>query len=586
MSPDLFCPKITIVDCGASRTALGVFRRSAGRLRLETSAVERFPSANVGEDLWLQHTAAALGALRARAAPAGRVVLVLPPHLTLAKHIRTPRVSATKRDRIVRFEVAQAMPCDLAEVVWGTTIATETATGTGWLLAAGKRRVLEGLGAVAKQAGFAPAVMLPAALTTLVAGRLALSGAGSSALILNLGARSTVMVQLAAERFGVRTLSLGGNGAPGPALDATGAFVTRVAQEVTRTMLHFNRQGGLGPPAVILLTGGAARMAGLSGALAAQLNLPVKHPAWRDQIETTGKGDPALATDDFEPVDLIGAAAIGLLPLQPCLNLRPRRGSGGWRRWSGLVAVAGLTAALGLLSIGHNRLEPARTAADWPEQMPVPPAQAPVARDPAAPAERPEPSFGLELLAIRSVPYRLQLIGYAGKAGRHVVALAATTTGRTLFAREGQSIEDLAVTLKGFLVHQVALAVDFPRPVFGLIAQAVVRDERTGQEVLLDNRTPATVPLAVVRSTGDNPQVIEMHEGETCTSQGVTYRIERIGVEPSEVAVACIRSGSGEVEKGILRLAQPQPEQGATPKSRLAPVASGATQAGPGIETR
>ena len=63
------------------------------RLRLETCAIERFASGG-GDDTWQRQTTAALCALAARVKPAGRVLLVLPPHLTLTKHIRTPRVSS------------------------------------------------------------------------------------------------------------------------------------------------------------------------------------------------------------------------------------------------------------------------------------------------------------------------------------------------------------------------------------------------------------------------------------------------------------------------------------------------------------
>jgi type IV pilus assembly protein PilM len=153
---------LTIIDCGASRTALGIFDRSGGRLRLENGAIERFPVQENAEDNWLRRTAAALPVLRSRVPSVGRVILVLPPHLTLTKHIRTPRVSAAKREKIVRFEAAQAIPHGLAEVVWDTTVAHEGASDSELLLTAVKLEAVNALVAAAESAGFEPALILPA----------------------------------------------------------------------------------------------------------------------------------------------------------------------------------------------------------------------------------------------------------------------------------------------------------------------------------------------------------------------------------------------------------------------------------------
>ena len=45
--------------------------------------------------------------------------------------------------------------------------------------------------------------------------------------------------------------------------DAMEALATRLAQEITRSVLHFKRQSDMENPARVYVTGGAARLAGL-----------------------------------------------------------------------------------------------------------------------------------------------------------------------------------------------------------------------------------------------------------------------------------------------------------------------------------
>lgn len=362
---------------------MGIFSRSSGRLRLETFASERFPAQAAGEDNWLRQTAAALRALRARMKPAGRVVLVLPPHLTLTKLIRTPRVSPAKRERVVRFEAAQGIPYRLAEVAWDTTVAGEGEAVMDLLLAAAKLEAANALGAAAAEAGFEPAVMLPAPLATLAACRLPPPAAAGPVLALNLGARSAVLVQTDAGRFATRTLAIGGHSvtqqisanqdcefaeaerlkvSPGQTAllaDAVDTLATRLGQEITRTVLHFNRQCGLGRPERILLTGGTARQAGLDEALAARLKLPVARLDALAAVETGHAAAKAgAAAHALELTDLIGAAAGELLPAHPVLNLLParlRRREGLRRRQPWLVAAAALAVTALLPAILHYR---------------------------------------------------------------------------------------------------------------------------------------------------------------------------------------------------------------------------------------
>lgn len=372
-----------VIDCGASRTALGVFRRRGERVVLEDFSVQVFAPQSTGEDHWLEQTAAALRRLRVQTGAAGAAVLVLPAHLALMKLVRTPRVEPAKRAKVIRFEAEQGIPYALADVVWDSVVAAEHDLDLEVLLAAAKLEAVEPLCAAAQAAGFEPRLVLPSALATLAGFRLAHSGAAESALVLNLGARSTTLLHVAGRRFAARTLALGGQGvtqqiaaaqdcdfteaetlklATGSAdlaADARDSFATRLAQEITRSVLHFRRHGGLQNPARVWLAGGAARLAGLDEALAGRLKVPVSALDVIGAVEISHKAAqndaaghaPALA-------DLAGAAATQLRPGQPWLDLLPprlRRRESLRRRQPWLVAAAVLGTAALLPPLVHFR---------------------------------------------------------------------------------------------------------------------------------------------------------------------------------------------------------------------------------------
>jgi type IV pilus assembly protein PilM len=358
-----------------------VFRLRGDRLQLENFAVESLPAMAGQEDGWLDCTRAALAALRARADAPGPVVVVLPAHLVLTKFFRTPRLAADQRAKIVRFEAGQYLPYALTDVVWESVVVDERALAFGELLAAAKLDVVEPLCAAVQAAGFEPRLILPAPLATLAAFRLLHPAEAGSSLVLNLGARSTTLLLAGPGRFGLRTLALGGNSLapqiagnqdcdPGEAgatklasprasltADAMENFATRLTQEITRSVLHFRRQGDLEQPGRVHLTGGGAGFAGFDQALAARLQLPVGR---LDPLEALAFATNAVRDDATAHAstltDLVGAAATQLRSDQPTLNLLPprlRRHADFRRRQPWLIAAAVLAVAA-LLSPGMH----------------------------------------------------------------------------------------------------------------------------------------------------------------------------------------------------------------------------------------
>lgn len=155
-----------------------------------------------------------------------------------------------------------------------------------------------------------------------------------------------------------------------------------------------------------------------------------------------------------------------------------------------------------------------------------------------------EAAPGMQLVAVHLEPYRLQLTGYFGSPDDYVAAFARPGSSEVVLARTGQRFEQLGLTLKHFEVRKVRLDHSDPWPVYDVAAQATLHDDRTGAEVVLDSRARklTDTPLAVIQLPGrGKPR--EMREGDSWNEGDITYRVERIQLEPAEVVVARIVPG-------------------------------------------
>ena len=380
----MFLSQAVVFDCGASRTALGIFERQGRRLRCVDFAVEAFPASAGHEDHWLKNTCTALRALRAHVPGPGPVVLVLPPHQVLTKLIKLPGVAPAQRERIIRFEAGSHLPSALTEVVWDSVVVGKHDRDLEVLLAAAKSEVAAAICGAVQALDLTPHLILPSALATLAGFRLVSAMPAQGALVLNLGARSTTLLLTEGGRLVARTLAFGANhvtrqvapgnlGTAGEAaasqLAAGGAsltaanvesFATRLVQEITRSVLPLRQPADRANSLPVYLAGGGARLAGLAESLAAKLSLPVApldvHSALDWPADATG---PAAAGQTLALVDLIGAAATQLLPDHPVLNLLPpalRRQAELRRRQPWLIAAAVLTVAALLPPLWHDRM--------------------------------------------------------------------------------------------------------------------------------------------------------------------------------------------------------------------------------------
>ena len=197
----------------------------------------------------------------------------------------------------------------------------------------------------------------------------------------------------------------------------------------------------------------------------------------------------------------------------------------------------------------------------------------------------PDVPFGLELIEVKREPYRLQLAGYFGGTEDRLVAFVSPNEPGIRFARPGDRIDALGLTFRSFAVGKVIVGQTAAGPVYEVAGVAVLGDEKSGAEVVLDSRFRrfSDTPVAVFRSReGGGPR--ELHEGDAFADEICRYRIEHIRLDPAEVAVAWYSPGRSLLESRILHPVVPQSEAGSPPaaltSSPLRPPAAGLAVSG------
>jgi type IV pilus assembly protein PilM len=338
-------PRILAVDVGAGHVACGVFTAGAtGRLVLQQFALEPHSADPAHESRWPVEIAQSLGAIAARQKISGVAALAVPGHLALTKFVKTPSVAKDKRHKIVAFEAAENIPYPLAEVVWDYAVVADDSFDLEVMLAAVKFDAMQALCDAADAAGFAVERATPAGLALCHAFRYNHPDVRQPVLVVNIGARSTHLLFLEAERFYLRTLPLAGNAVTLAIADelridfasaetlkvqvlsgqsdlpstspsraavqrAAQAFTAKLQLEITRSTVNHRRHSGEAAPTAIHLAGGGSLLAELPAALAEKLKVPVERLEPLRNVDVSADAR-ASGADAVAPVlaDLVGLA--------------------------------------------------------------------------------------------------------------------------------------------------------------------------------------------------------------------------------------------------------------------------------------
>lgn len=282
------------------------------------------------------------------------------------------------------------------------------------MLAAAETRTVNAAVACARGAGLQPLLLLNDALALEAAHRFFRKGAAEAALLVDIGASttSTVLVDKGAARA-VRVFNVAGNsftravrrelgvepaeaealkrrfGLAAPAGDAAAARVAKALRGPARDLLvelHRTLDAQALHPRRILLTGGGARLKGLSDLLAADLGLPVELFRPLEDASTPASSGIEHASPSLAVV--AGLAATGALRARGIKPIELIPDAGVWSAASDRIASrrfelaigAGLLAVLGGLYFvtarwaagGADRGERALAGAPKPAPKPAP----------------------------------------------------------------------------------------------------------------------------------------------------------------------------------------------------------------------
>jgi hypothetical protein len=182
----------------------------------------------------------------------------------------------------------------------------------------------------------------------------------------------------------------------------------------------------------------------------------------------------------------------------------------------------------------------------------------------------------MEVIAIKREPYRLQLAGYLGESGDYSGLFVGPDLTDVIVAKKGHRFESLGVVLKELEVRRLPVVHADAWPSDEVAAVATVWDEATGKEVVLDSRnTQLMPPRAQIRIAGSESELLVAGVGDELRGGDTGYRVERIGINPPEVAIVRLKPDATDNETRILRPAVSASPVAATRQPMaLAPLAS------------
>ena len=159
-------------------------------------------------------------------------------------------------------------------------------------------------------------------------------------------------------------------------------------------------------------------------------------------------------------------------------------------------------------------------------------------KPPSSLQEEETEAFGLDLVAVRPEPFRLQLIGFAGSGANAKGVFQNVKSTKTELAAAGKRFAELGLTVKRFEVGAQTIQKTGSMPTQQLVATAVVHDEKSNRDILLTNRERVFTGtlFASVAATGETAER-EVREGDSFKLGEATYRIEKVTLAPQSVEV-------------------------------------------------
>jgi type IV pilus assembly protein PilM len=356
----MFSKRLIGIDIGSADIKLVELQKSGSAVRVTAAERIRLPD---NEPDWASTLDSAQETLRAflssrRRAP---VVCSVPPQEATEKIIELPPTDPDTVGDVMKFEAETHIPLPLDAVNFDHAVVRADAQGTGVLLAASPRHVLNALNGALQKAGAkiyaleTPGVALLNALRQVTPADALASSSGL--MLVDIGARHTQVIVLANDQPRiVRAVPIGSEGLTealrqdgalssadaetrkreqGLATDAdltpaAATWLSRLADELRRVIQGFRALSRTGSVERLLLTGGGALTLGLPERLTELVGVQTQLLPTEDRITSGVSSHSAAGRDSVGFATAIGLAlsangnalAVNLMPADHKLQLR------------------------------------------------------------------------------------------------------------------------------------------------------------------------------------------------------------------------------------------------------------------------
>lgn len=374
-------PKISILNCGASQVTLGVFSSEGPEPVLERLVTRDLEYDYSEEDHWLVATLGALRSAVSEVKVSEEVRVILPGFLLLTKTLRIAHVEGAKQAQMIAYEAQQSVPHQLSELNWSYQVLSDDGIETEVLFIGIRSSICKRFCDEVSKIGIRPASVNASTILDYNAFQLTYPETSEDALVINVGARATNLTFVQESGFFVRNINLGGNsltqniadslgknftdseqvkvgyfsreehgGQSGEGLDkAANAFMRKLSQEVTRSIINFRQQKKGAAPRKIFLTGRSALIPGLADFLAQSQKMevaffePTQHVATSAGLDLDAMG-PGVS---LQLSELIGEVGKGFIPNGVGVDLLPEdlRKEMAFKRQKGFWVAAALVLA-------------------------------------------------------------------------------------------------------------------------------------------------------------------------------------------------------------------------------------------------
>jgi type IV pilus assembly protein PilM len=330
----------TILSLGASHLTLAVLSESEEGPVLEQVVHQALSGKGDQKEQWLRLVDVGLGQVSEKFSLKAISGLVLPGWAVLSKLLEVTRIEGAGQDEVVRFEAQNAMPNGLDGYDWTYQVLEDDSFERDVLVQAVATNFLKSLLDVLKPYGAEPRWVDALISAQLSAFQNQYGLESGTSVVLDVGSRSVSLLVLSrqdlpfirnfnfggdlitqaiasqlgkshaeAERLKLEWITDKGDVTRKEILNkASEGFVTRLVNEVQRSLALYRRQGQPGNPARLLLTGGASQLPGLADFLERKTGVPV---AFYDAFRGVSTG-PGLSTTQASRFNFVLPAPMGL----------------------------------------------------------------------------------------------------------------------------------------------------------------------------------------------------------------------------------------------------------------------------------